>query len=1639
MNTSKTPRRVLFLLTAIALLVCGIFLSRNSMRNAETGAEEQISRQTAPRSGTDATPPSAPSRKLEEPSITYVSQHGGETLKLVMDRFVARSAVGQDEIVALNPVATPATLAKRLAEHKAPRGVFPLAYDETDTYDGFRTITSEIRAKMPRKEAERFAREHGLTIAALPDYAPEWVIFAAADPFDALEKIESVRGEPEVEAADVLTGRRAITMALPNDPLVGKQWHLKASGAALAGSDMNVEGAWKYGATGGVLGRGIKIGIIDTGIQNNHPDFVGNIDTTLDKDFITGDGNSDPVYDDEDHGTAVGGVAGARGNNALGVSGVAPEATLVGSRLITGDFTSDSQNAEALAHRVDVIQIKNNSWGYGGSLYKTEPLLEAALKNSSENGRGGKGTIFAFAAGNDGDDQDSANYSELTSSIYTLTVGATGSKNKRAVYSEPGANVVISAPSLGGFNDGTLGITTADRTGTDGYNGAGGAAGNYTDDFSGTSSSCPAVSGGIALMLEKNPNLGWRDVHEILIRTAKKIDPGNPGWATNAAGLHFNNDFGAGLIDATAAVNMAGTWTNLGPQTALPSTKNGLLLSIPDNSSTGRSVLFNLPGSNIITEHVTVRLTIDHSARGHLEITLFSPSGTASRLAEVRSDLGQNYSDYTFSTVQNWGENSSGTWTLKVADRKSGNSNNGGTIKAAEIVVYGVFAPPVNPPPDVRITAPTEGSIFSPGVGFNVTVEATDLDIDSNPDNVVKVDLYQNDVLVATDVGAPYQFLRNPANGFYSYVAKATDSDGLEGESPPVFVVVRNQTPVIASATLNAGNQAYDDLPLTVTNVSATDPENDAVTFSYRWEYSVDEENYTDSGLTGATLAPNPDHSGKLWRCAITATDNFMNVSLPYLTATVNLLDRPSGLPVRPGGDYTYQSGLVLKGDTLIINRQAIIHEFSQGPLGGTSEWIEILTLQPGSLSDWSLSDGSGKSLRFAAGAWDNIPAGTLIVVYNGTTPTPKDPLIPANSNDPLSGAMVLSSADTEFFTESSVWPTLDNLGDSIYLKNSVGLSIHEVSYGNSVFANPNVGRVGSGEAAYFAGLSDAGANLSNEWLRTTSSIARTSSFSAAAPLAIFPGAIFTNGQYRQDFDISPGADGTNFPTGWSAYSVSITNTQTTNFDDLLLPAEASSVGGVFNFGSRVGILGGTTIAGGNRFDPGFFALAIDNTRNLTGLQISYDIIKISEITNSRSMLVSLEYTTGNPQNTGTPWFPITGTNHLTGTLPKNTLTRYNNVTLPSIFTNRESPIYLRWYYRTDPNGNGGGGAGPRDAIAIDNLVISSDSSPNIFMNVSLNPSTISEAAGANASVGTVTISKALSIALTVGISSSDTGEAAVPSSVIIPAGNLSATFPIAAVDDILADGTQSSIISLSAPGFLNVSKPITITDNEPIQVGVTPALPNNVSNAEFVARIREGRLTEAATFRLADGSVLPLGLSLSTSTGLISGALSPSAAIGTYTVIIERRNVLGGFTSQTIVIVVSESAAISYSEWVGGSGVDDVTVEGDSDLDSLPNLVEYALGSLPDSFDNPAPIITDHDEDTIWITYTKSKDVIDVTLVVEWSPSLEEATWASTDITHEIIVDGVNSQTIRSSVAIDPSNPLKFLRLHASLPAPPE
>ena len=284
-----------------------------------------------------------------------------------------------------------------------------------------------------------------------------------------------------------------------NDPQITDQWHLNNTGQdqGTVGIDANVLPAWGAGYTG----KDITICIVDDGVQHAHEDLSTNYRPTLSYDF--NDSDTDPTgVDGDNHGTSCAGVAAATGNNAIGVAGVAYEADLSAVRLIASGFTA-STAAMAVSYRQDSNYIFSNSWGPkdNGLYHQISSIILDAIQEGSTNGRNGLGSIYTWAAGNGRNANDNTNYDPYVNSIYTIGVGAHGNTGVYSWYSEPGASMMISAPSSGG----ALGITTTDRIGNEGYNNS-----NYTNNFGGTSSATPLVSGVVALMLEANPNLTWR-------------------------------------------------------------------------------------------------------------------------------------------------------------------------------------------------------------------------------------------------------------------------------------------------------------------------------------------------------------------------------------------------------------------------------------------------------------------------------------------------------------------------------------------------------------------------------------------------------------------------------------------------------------------------------------------------------------------------------------------------------------------------------------------------------------------------------------------------------------------------------------------------------------------------------------------------------------------------------------------------------------------------------------------------------------------------------------------------------------------------------------------------------------------------
>ena len=497
----------------------------------------------------------------------------------------------------------------------------------------------------------------------------------------------------------------AFKRVAPNDPLYPLQWHLKNTGQpeGIAGIDANVEPVWDTGNRG----AGQVISIVDDGLQLQHPDLSPNVLPTG-GDFQTSNHwnfNAEPPNNNpgdlnasgdqpESHGTNCGGVAAGKGNNNIGVSGAAPDAGLIGLRLIAGNITDENASA-ALAWRLNIVTISSNSWGYDDdnsvSVSGPDVLARAAIEKAVKEGRNGRGTVLTVAGGNGGTADyrgkgpgvDESNYDGFANHPFTIAVGGNSDKGKHN-FAETGCNLVLTAPTGGEGTDQNITTTTLMGTGE--------LAGNtdYTSTFNGTSSSTPLVSGVIALMLTARPELGWRDVQEILIRTSTKIDNEDAGWRTNGAGLpfRFNNRYGAGMVNAEAAVNLAKTWAILPAQSSATRESGAAPTAIPDNNEAGAVRSFDFSSTSLRVEQVEFTVDITHPKRGELEYVLTSPSGMRSVVNRRTNDDTADLK-WTFMSVQHWGEQSNGTWTLEVRDRVAGNV---GTVNSASIRLFGSSA-----------------------------------------------------------------------------------------------------------------------------------------------------------------------------------------------------------------------------------------------------------------------------------------------------------------------------------------------------------------------------------------------------------------------------------------------------------------------------------------------------------------------------------------------------------------------------------------------------------------------------------------------------------------------------------------------------------------------------------------------------------------------------------------------------------------------------------------------------------------------------------------------------------------------------------------------------------------------------------
>ncbi len=521
----------------------------------------------------------------------------------------------------------------------------------------------------------RVLMEAGLTIKDELDYATN-AFFAGAPEgtgqqvFDiALALLE----RPDVQYSHPELVRRAARKTISPE-----QWHLATTtiGGRVIAASADVAAAHEISQ-----GEGIVVALIDDGFDIDHEEFAVPGKIVAPRDATGHDDNPRPMPgQDEFHGTACAGVACADGR--FGASGVAPMARLMPIRMVSGLGSQQEANAFVWAadHGADVISC---SWGpRDGNPFRPGdpqhavrvPLPDStrlAIDHAVNTGRGGRGCVIFFAAGNGNESVDLDGYASYPK---VAAVAATNDRGVRSMYSDMGAALFCSFPSNdfafapeGRPEPLTPGIWTTDLMGGGGYNPGpdgrieGDPRGNYTNSFGGTSSASPGAAGVAALVLARNPGLRWQEVRDVLARSCEKVDPQGGQWGADG----HSPKYGFGRLNARTAVELA-----------IPPAADRMVIS-----RDFAEPIVDLQASRVgltVTEPrkvaaIAVRVDIVHTYIGDLVVLLHLPVGEPvvlhNRTGGRTRDLRRTFTEGdipALGAVE--GTSAQGTWELEVRD-----------------------------------------------------------------------------------------------------------------------------------------------------------------------------------------------------------------------------------------------------------------------------------------------------------------------------------------------------------------------------------------------------------------------------------------------------------------------------------------------------------------------------------------------------------------------------------------------------------------------------------------------------------------------------------------------------------------------------------------------------------------------------------------------------------------------------------------------------------------------------------------------------------------------------------------------------------------------------------------------------------
>ncbi|ORZ38995.1 peptidase S8/S53 domain-containing protein [Catenaria anguillulae PL171] len=395
---------------------------------------------------------------------------------------------------------------------------------------------------------------------------------------------------------------------------------------------------------------------------------------------FTGKGTPDasPKSEEDNHGTRCAGEIVGIPNNGKCSVGIAHDARVTAIKVIGDKHPTDAEESLSFTHLLPHHSIYSSSWGPrddGASLEGPAPLALAALEFGTTHGRNGRGSIYVFAAGNGGHNDDNCNADGYANSPYTIAVGSLQADGTLPYYGEKcSAHLIM---GLGGAGrDGALVATTDIHSGC-------------TLGHTGTSAAAPQVAGMIALVLQARPDLGWRDVQHLLVRSTVLNDRNASDWEPNRAGFMVHPTYAFGLVDGGKLIANARKWVKVPiPQLVVRTQVDNGGWHVPVASDS------NIPGGNATSvlsvskyvsradigqlrrlEHVLVTVDLRHPRRGKVQMWLIGPEGRSRSLlmSTRRNDMSSaGFRKWTMTTEEMAGGQAHGvldSWQLEFRGR----------------------------------------------------------------------------------------------------------------------------------------------------------------------------------------------------------------------------------------------------------------------------------------------------------------------------------------------------------------------------------------------------------------------------------------------------------------------------------------------------------------------------------------------------------------------------------------------------------------------------------------------------------------------------------------------------------------------------------------------------------------------------------------------------------------------------------------------------------------------------------------------------------------------------------------------------------------------------------------------------------